>query len=130
MRKYIGVVLKINDFYYFAPLSSFKEKHKKMKNTIDFIKIKELAVINLNNMFPVPLKEVEYYDISLEKDIAYKNLLQTEYRFVKKNQEDICKKAFNVYKHKIQNGNKTNLSKRCVDFKLLEKLSVEFVVNN
>ena len=30
-RKYIGVVLSINGFDYFAPLSSFKEKHKSMK---------------------------------------------------------------------------------------------------
>lgn len=39
-RKYIGVVFQINDLNYFAPLSSFKEKHKKMNDSIDFIKIK------------------------------------------------------------------------------------------
>ena len=39
-RKYIGVVLHINDFDYFAPLSSFKQKHYNMQNKIDFIKIK------------------------------------------------------------------------------------------
>ena len=51
-RKYIGIVLQINGHNYFAPLSSFKEKHKKMKDSLDFIKIKTFAVINLNNMFP------------------------------------------------------------------------------
>ena len=30
-RKYIGIILEINNYKYFAPLSSFKEKHKKMK---------------------------------------------------------------------------------------------------
>ncbi len=39
---------------YFAPLSSYKDKHKKMLETVDFIKIKDYAVINLNNMIPVP----------------------------------------------------------------------------
>ena len=40
---------------YFAPLSSFKEKHTRMPEAVDFIKIKRYAVINLNNMFPVPV---------------------------------------------------------------------------
>lgn len=31
-RKYIGIILTVNGLDYFAPLSSFKEKHKKMKN--------------------------------------------------------------------------------------------------
>ncbi|MCR5388003.1 MAG: type III toxin-antitoxin system ToxN/AbiQ family toxin, partial [Lachnospiraceae bacterium] len=45
-RKYIGIVLEINSFKYFAPLSSFKSKHKKMDEGVDFIKIKDYAVIN------------------------------------------------------------------------------------
>lgn len=36
MRKYIGVVFEIKSIKYFAPLSSFKEKHKKMSETVDF----------------------------------------------------------------------------------------------
>ena len=46
-RKYIGIVLEINGLKYFAPLSSFKPKHKKMSEGVDFIKIKDYAVINL-----------------------------------------------------------------------------------
>lgn len=53
-RKYIGIVLIVNDMNYFAPLSSFKAKHNNMKNGLDFIKIGDYAVININNMFPVP----------------------------------------------------------------------------
>lgn len=36
---------------YFAPLSSYKPKHEKMKNGLDFIKVGNYAVININNMF-------------------------------------------------------------------------------
>ena len=36
-RKYIGVVLEIDNIKYFAPLSSFKPKHKKMSEGVDFI---------------------------------------------------------------------------------------------
>ena len=38
-RPFIGIVFKINNKEYFAPLSSPKEKHKKMKTNIDFFKI-------------------------------------------------------------------------------------------
>lgn len=68
-RKYIGVILMINNIKYFAPLSSYKEKHKKMKEGVDFIKIKEYAVINLNNMIPVPESQIVNIDINKEKDI-------------------------------------------------------------
>lgn len=42
-RKYIGIVLTINGYDYFAPLSSFKPKHLKMKESIDFYKGQRLC---------------------------------------------------------------------------------------
>lgn len=57
-RKYIGILLQVHGFDYFAPLSSFKPKHEKMKEGLDFIKIKHYSVINLNNMFPAPKQNV------------------------------------------------------------------------
>ena len=57
-RKYIGVVIEINGLSYFAPLSSYKSKHMKMKESVDFIKIKDYAVININNMIPVPKEQL------------------------------------------------------------------------
>lgn len=74
-RKYIGVVLEINHISYFAPLSSFKSKHKKMKESVDFIKIKDYAVININNMIPVPKGQLIELNINAEKDPHYKFLL-------------------------------------------------------
>ena len=41
MRKYIGVVFEIKSIKYVVPVSSFKAKHKKMSETVDFIKIKD-----------------------------------------------------------------------------------------
>lgn len=38
-RKYIGIILEINGFKYFAPLSSFKPKHRRLCETVDFIKV-------------------------------------------------------------------------------------------
>ena len=125
-RKYIGIILQVNGFDYFAPLSSFKPKHNKMPEMIDFIKIKKYAVINLNNMFPVPLSECSYVDISKEKDKNYRALLVSEYRYIKSIQEKIRKNASNIYKHKTEHGNSTGLAKRCNDFILLEGLCKEY----
>ena len=48
---------------YFAPLS-FKSKHKKMSESIDFVKIKDYAaVININNMIPVPNEKFHLVDV-------------------------------------------------------------------
>lgn len=126
-RKYIGIVLEVHGLNYFAPLSSFKSKHKKMKESIDFIKIKDYAVINLNNMFPVPDGQYTYVDIRGERDIHYRALLQAEYRIIKKQQNKIMKNARLVYQHKIQYKNTTSLSQRCNDFQLLETCCISFI---
>ena len=125
-RKYIGIVLIVNGMNYFAPLSSFKAKHEKMKNGLDFIKIGDYAVINLNNMFPVPNGEYTYVDIPTVKDFQYRKLLMSEYRIIRKLQDKIMKNAAEVYKHKIRKGNTTALAKRCNDFSLPEDISKKF----
>lgn len=125
-RKYIGVVLTVNGMDYFAPLSSFKDKHRKMSDSLDFIKIKDYAVINLNNMFPVKTGLYTYVDISKERNEKYKSLLISEYRFIKSIQVKIRKNASALYNHKVNCGNSTPLSKRCNDFKALEKACSEY----
>ncbi|MBQ4059970.1 MAG: type III toxin-antitoxin system ToxN/AbiQ family toxin, partial [Lachnospiraceae bacterium] len=126
-RKYIGIVFQINGLDYFAPLSSFKQKHHRMKETVDFIKVKDYAVINLNNMFPVPLTERKYVDIRSERDPHYRALLLAEYRFIKSIQEKIRKNAQNVYKIKIKDGTSSALAKRCNDFLSLEKACNKYI---
>ena len=125
-RKYIGIILEINAVKYFAPLSSFKEKHKKMAEGVDFIKLKDYAVININNMIPVPMSQVIEIDINKEKNASYKYLLQAESREINRQKNRIRKNAEIVYSHKIHNGNATPLAKRTNDFALLEKLCKEY----
>lgn len=120
-RKYIGIVLSINGFDYFAPLSSFKDKHKTMSEGMDFVKVGNYAVINLNNMFPAALKLCSYVDFKKETDAQYRKLLEAEYRIIKKKQDRILKNALNLYQYKVKNGNSTALAKRCNDFSLLEE---------
>ena len=125
-RKYIGIVLTIGEMNYFAPLSSYKDKHKTMKESVDVIKIKTYAVINLNNMIPVPDSQIVKIDINKEKDLNYKYLLQAESREVNRQRERIRKNAEIVYRHKKKNGDSTPLAKRTNDFELLERLCGEY----
>lgn len=72
-----------------------------MKNGLDFIKIGDYAVININNMFSVPNGEYTYVDIPTVKDSQYRKLLMTEYHIIRKLQDKIMKNAAEVYKHKF-----------------------------
>ena len=125
-RKYVGVVLSVNGFDYFAPLSSFKEKHKHLSETLDFIKIGQYAVINLNNMFPAPTKLCQRINFNEIKDLNYKNLLRNEYRIIRQKADLILNNANEVYHHKLINDGKSKLSQRCNDFQLLEEKLKEY----
>ena len=55
LRPFVGILFTVNNCEYFAPLSSPKPKHIKLKNTLDLIKINDgiYGVVNFNNMIPV-----------------------------------------------------------------------------
>lgn len=127
-RKYIGILFEINDLKYFAPLSSFKPKHKRLSETVDFIKIGDMAVINLNNMFPVIDGVFSLKNPADESDTQYKTLLNNEIRIIRKKEEQIITNAKTVYNHKMTNDGKSKLSQRCNDFKLLEEKCKEYKI--
>src|SRR5690606_29865866 len=98
-RKYIGVVFEIDDCKYFAPLSSTKDKHKRMKNDKDFLKINsgEHGAINFNNMITVHEDVLIEYDINNEPDIMYQNILKAQVRFLRINRDNIRGIARNLH---------------------------------
>ena len=96
-----------------------------MNETLDFIKIKNYSVINLNNMFPVPDDCYFYVDIFRERNLKYKSLLLAEYRFIKSIQNKIQKNVVILYNLKIK-GQKSALTNRCNDFLLLEELCKKY----
>ena len=118
-RKYIGVLFEINHIKYIAPLSSFKEKHRKMKDNIDFIKIGDKSVINLNNMFPVNTENIFKINIENEKDLNYKQLLRNEYVLCIPKFNKIIKNAKSLYIQVTQYN--MPIKDRCCNFKLLEE---------
>lgn len=141
LKPYIGIVININKFNYYVPISSPKNKHYKMKEGIDFIKIKQedriLGVLNLNNMIPILdecIKRLEYEKI--EKYRKFKNkkekkiyiaLLNTELKIINSKYEKIKKNTIRLYQEKINNP-VSKVSKRCCDFKFLETKLNQFIL--
>ena len=126
-RKYLGVVLKINNYNYFVPFSSPKKSDYIngviRNNSTSIIRMhngKELfGTLRLSNMIPVPKEELLYYDVSHEKDLKYKYIVLDELRFINKNSNLIKTNARSIYIQKMNNG-KYNYLNNTVDFKLLE----------
>ena len=76
LRPFIGVLFMIDKCEYFAPLSSPKPKHSKLKNTLDLIKIENgtYGVVNFNNMIPVMDKNYVIFDLNKKQKIEQKIL--------------------------------------------------------
>lgn len=111
-------------------MSSPKPKYIKMKNNIDFIKIKngELGVINLNNMIPVMPGNYSLLDLdnmpSNTYDLKRYILLNKQLKWLNKNIKDIKNTAFTLYDLYCNDLLSNNVKLRCCNFKLLEEKCV------
>lgn len=107
LKLHVGILLKVNHLNYYVPISSAKPKHRYMSNSIDFHKLVDgitgelYAVININNMIPVPdfcITQLKYDKIAL--------ILQS--------------KAQKLYQKCLDKPN-SSLAVRCCNFLLLEE---------
>lgn len=138
-RKYLGVVLSINDFNYYIPMSSPKATdyidlenkiiRKDSKTIIRMHYGKRLFVtLRISNMIPVPSSVLEPYVLSDERDLKYKEIIQSELRYIDKNSKRIEKYASRLYNNKIKNINAEYIN-NTVDFKILESKLKEWKNN-
>lgn len=127
-RPFVGIVFEVNGVSYYAPLTSPKPKHLKMKNQMDFLKINNgvWGAINFNNMIPVPLfcltkvdMKITQEDTKDEKD--YKNLLTNQLSWCNANKESVLKKAEKLYELVANERAPESIRKRCCNFTLDEK---------
>jgi len=136
-RPYVGVVVQINDIKYYAPFTSPKQKHLKMKNGKDFRKIQggQYGAINFNNMIPVPESALILIDIKNEPDLKYRRLLQNQYKSVIADLEMITNTASKLRKLVLTDDEQLSeydrrIKSRCCDLKLLERIYTEFEMLN
>ncbi len=125
---YVGIVLEINSIKYYAPFSSPKPKHKKMKNAKDFRKINNgmYGAINFNNMIPVLDSALIEIDIANMADVKYRRLLQNQYNSIKSDEKGILKTAENLRnlifdEEKNLSEHDKIIKQRCCNLVLLEE---------
>ena len=138
-RPHLGIIVINDGVKYVIPLSSPKEKYKK-KSSIDLIKIfdekikddrgtyKIIGVLNINNMIPVNDWYIQKVDLVIHKNDsakkkAYKELLQNQLKWCRKNSKLIYRRVEKVYKLVTEAPDKDrSLVRRSVDFKKLEEI--------
>ncbi len=138
-KPYIGIVFKVNNFNYYVPISSPKQKHYLMNENTDFLKIddgkKILSVINLNNLVPILDNEItllKYEDIShyfqfkdKKEEQKYVALLNIEKNLINKKIDILLWRAKKLYSIKYNKPN-SKIAHRTCDFKLLEEKCIEY----
>lgn len=125
-RPYVGIVFKINDIQYFAPLYSPKPQHSKYKENPSFMRIQggKLGIIRFSTMIPVPDDCIELLDVNKQEE-KYKILLRQQIIHISANEETILKKAKSIYKSVTNHTNKFLESISC-NFHLLENVYKNF----
>lgn len=138
-RKYLGVVFKLNDFNYYIPLSSPKDAHdyiilngKKVIRKDSIIVIRMVVkgtlkgTLQIGTMIPVPDKALIQYNLQDEQDISYKELVQDEIIFIRKNANRIIKTAKLLYSKKTKSTHKNPVIDKVLDFKSIEEYSIKW----
>lgn len=138
-RKYLGVVLQIEKYKYYIPMSSPKDSDYQItgenkvikKSIVPIIRIvvknasgvKELkGTLRISRMIPVPESELQLYDMENETDSTYKDLVQNEMIFIRKNRKKIAANAKLLYKQKKAGDTTAGYVKSALDYQALEHL--------
>ena len=136
-RPYIGIVIKVEEYYYFAPLFSPKQKHKTYKDNLSFFRIvsiknkNDLGIIRFTDMIPVPEDSVYLLDIK-SKSYGYKRLLSEQYSYINmpKNKKTILDKSERIYTIISSQNTKSKTAifykRLSCNFKLLEEKCNEY----
>lgn len=149
-KPYLGIVVNLNNFNYFIPFTSKKIKHNKWPNVshehylvyeivntsalrpndvlkpYDSLKsIRILSVLDIKKMIPVPDGLFEKIDFNKVNDIAYKILLEKEYRFCKPKVHDIVQKANKLHTEQLETE---VVHKYYCNFKILEECCKDYII--
>lgn len=135
IRPFVGIVLTVGGFNYFAPLTSPKPKHMSMKNQVDFLKIKSgvWGAINFNNMIPIHTSSLSAVDMKIlptddKAEIDYKNLLANQLSWCNSNKDRIKAQAEKLHSMIVSGQAWPDLAKRCCNFSVDEEQYKKYCV--
>ncbi|WP_037291179.1 type III toxin-antitoxin system ToxN/AbiQ family toxin [Saccharibacillus sacchari] len=130
-RAYIGIVVHIGLYNYFAPLSSYKKSQDKYKKNDTIFKLHsrtnendKLGLIHINNMIPVLPTELEEIIFANEEE-KYSILLQKQYQFILSNEAKINEQAERLYRRVVEKKEIFFVNLSC-NFQLLEEKCLLF----
>lgn len=133
-RPFVGVIIEVDGSEFFAPLTSPKSKHQKMKNREDFHKIEggKLGAINFNNMVPVPKECLNKVNLKIslmdsKKDKKYKRLMQNQKEWCNDNKKTLQVKGEKLYFKYVFKSLDEEVRKRCCDFVVMKIKCEEWV---
>lgn len=132
LRPFVGVLFKVNHCMYFAPLSSPKPKHLKIKSNLDFLKLDsgKLGAINFNNMIPVTENNIIKLDLDktcvTKSEEKYIKLLKEQLFWLNRNSDKLYGRSKKLYDKYVDGSLVPNIAKRCCNFKLLEEKCDEY----
>lgn len=125
---FCGIVLAINGFNYFAPVSSYNKKRRTNFLIMDRDRksqnIKAISSLRFSFMFPCPEEYLTLKDFSKEEN-KYRILLRKELRYCNVNIEKVYKLANEIYKLGINEN--TRKKYNICDFKKLEEKCLEYM---
>ena len=129
-RLYVGIVLRVENYLYFAPLYSYKVGYDKYKDNPSFIRVqdrkgKNVSIIRFSEMLQVPEVAIQLLDFNSRGE-KYRDLLQAESNFINDNKNVIYLKAKKIYKNVVHIKVPFFSSISC-DFELLEQKLKEYV---
>ena len=128
-KPFLGILIAIDTYSYFIPLTSGKPKHAKWKNVgpahyliyeqvkktelrkrdifksiSDTDALKIFAALDLKKMIPVQSGLYTRIDFAALSDKKYADLLEKEYRFCQKIQDGILSKVTQIYREQKETG--------------------------
>lgn len=120
-RPYVGVVLNVGGFKYFVPMESPKPNHANIKPGKHILKLDNgrLGLLGFNNMVPVHKDALIEFNIDVEPDEKYRELLRRQVTVCNRMKADILNRASQTYFDVVNNKNKFLVGISC-NFKILE----------
>ncbi len=128
-KPFLGILVVVDGYTYFVPLTSGKFRHTKWKNVgpahyliyeqvnktelrkpdiyksiSDTRALKIFAALEIKKMIPVPDGLYQKINFALLSDRKYADLLEKEYRFCQKVQDGILSKVRQIYSEQKQTG--------------------------